>query len=56
MTVIIRIKKKFNSFMQNFIPQQETHTAKKSDDEVVYNRDDVVVLKGDAGKKQNSEL
>jgi hypothetical protein len=52
LTVVIRIKKKLNSFLQNFIPRQETHTPKKSDDEVVYNRDDVVVLKGDAGKKK----
>lgn len=43
------IKKKINSFFQSFIPKQEGEVKK---DEVLYSKDDVVVLKGEAGKEE----
>ncbi len=49
LTVIIRIKKKINKFFQNFAPKQE---SSKPIEEILYNKDDIVVLKGDAQTKK----
>lgn len=52
LTIVIRIKKKLNAFLQNFVPTKNQQQDKEySNEEVLYQKDEIVVLKGEAKKK-----
>ena len=48
------VKKKINNMFSPFKPQNPNDRQEKQD-EVIYSKDDVVVLKGDAKKNDNQQ-
>ena len=44
MLVVVKIRKKIDSFFQAFTPKREA----KPEEEVLYSKDDVVVMKGES--------
>ncbi len=51
------IYKRVRKFFNSFIPPEETNrmNKQKNNDQVVYEKDDVVVMKGEAGKKKHDK-
>jgi hypothetical protein len=49
--VLKRIRIKINNFFQAFVPEQKDNVIEK--DEVIYSKDNIVVLKGESSDKQN---
>jgi|GEM_PF-2573294 len=48
------IRKKFENFIQQFAPKQPGSSKDTPTNEVIYNKDDVVVLRGE-GKREKGE-
>lgn len=49
------IRKKIENIIQQIIPKQQSHHKDASANEVLYEKDDIVVLKGEAERKNQSE-
>ncbi len=49
------VLKKLKNFFGQFQPQQSQSSPRRSEENVIYKHDDVVVLKGEAAKNDNRE-
>lgn len=49
------IRKKFENFVNQFVPKQQNPSNNSTANQVLYDKDDVVVLKGEADDKKQEE-
>ena len=51
------VSKKFKSFLENIVSPGKMNSSKKStkEDEVLYKKDDIVILRGEADNKSDDE-
>ncbi|ROL61918.1 hypothetical protein D9V86_03320 [Bacteroidetes/Chlorobi group bacterium ChocPot_Mid] len=53
--IIKIVRKKIENIIQQFVPKQQSQSKDTIANEVLYEKDDVVVLKGEADRKNQTE-